>query len=120
MGKFFVLSPSSEAWDNLKDYFVREYVKCVHSRPPKGAFENQDAYWEMLLRIAASKPQIKKMIPISSSMITKSFLQKKLLQIRMRMVLLHPTKLHWPWYGSSMEREYYWVVMLLPLNCMKR
>lgn len=76
-GQFFVLSPSSEAWDNLKDYFVREYVKCVHSRPPQGAFENQDAYWEMLLRIAASKPQIKKMIPISSSMITKSFLQKK-------------------------------------------
>ena len=76
-GQFFVLSPSSEAWDNLKDYFVREYVKCVHSRPPKGAFENQDAYWEMLLRIATSKPQIKKMIPISSSMITKSFLQKK-------------------------------------------
>ena len=76
-GQFFVLSPSSEAWDNLKDYFVKEYVKCVHSRPPQGAFENQDAYWEMLLRIAASKPQIKKMIPISSSKITKSFLQKK-------------------------------------------
>lgn len=76
-GQFLVLSPSSEAWDNLKDYFVKEYVKCVHSRPPQGAFENQDAYWEMLLRIAASKPQIKKMIPISSSMITKSFLQKK-------------------------------------------
>ena len=76
-GRFLVLSPSSEAWDNLKDYFVKEYVKCVHSRPPQGAFKNQDAYWEMLLRIAASKPQIKKMIPISSSMITKSFLQKK-------------------------------------------
>ena len=76
-GQFLVLSPSSEAWDNLKDYFVKEYVKCVHSRPPQGAFENQDAYWEMLLRIAALKPQIKKMIPISSSMITKSFLQKK-------------------------------------------
>lgn len=76
-GRFLVLSPSSEAWDNLKDYFVKEYVKCVHSRPPQGAFENQDAYWEMLLRIAASKPQIKKMIPISSSMISKSFLQKK-------------------------------------------
>ena len=55
-GQFFVLSPSSEAWDNLKDYFVKEYVKCVHSRPPQGAFENQDAYWEMLLRIAALKP----------------------------------------------------------------
>lgn len=76
-GQFLVLSPSREAWGNLKDYFVKEYVKCVHSRPPQGAFENQDAYWEMLLRIAASKPQIKKMIPISSSMITKSFLQKK-------------------------------------------
>lgn len=76
-GQFLVLSPSSEAWYNLKDYFVKEYVKCVHSRPPQGAFENQDAYWEMLLRIAASKPQIKKIIPISSSMITKSFLQKK-------------------------------------------
>lgn len=76
-GQFLVLSPSSEAWDNLKDYFVKEYVKCVHSRPPQGAFENQDAYWEMLLRIATLKPQIKKMIPISSSMITKSFLQKK-------------------------------------------
>lgn len=76
-GWLLVLSPSSEAWDNLKDYFVKEYVKCVHSRPPQGAFENQDAYWEMLLRIAASKPQIKKMIPISSSMISKSFLQKK-------------------------------------------
>lgn len=76
-GRFLVLSPSSEAWDNLKDYFVKEYVKCVHSRPPQGAFKNQDAYWEMLLRIAASKPQIKKMIPISSSMISKSFLQKK-------------------------------------------
>lgn len=76
-GQFLVLSPSSEAWENLKDYFVKEYVKCVHSRPPQGAFENQDAYWEMLIRIAASKPQIKKMIPISSSMITKSFLQKK-------------------------------------------
>lgn len=50
-GQFFVLSPSSEAWDNLKDYFVKEYVKCVHSRPPQGAFENQDAYWEMLLTI---------------------------------------------------------------------
>ena len=37
-GQFLVLSPSSEAWDNLKDYFVREYVKCVHSRPPQGAF----------------------------------------------------------------------------------
>lgn len=76
-GQFLVLSPSSKAWDNLKDYFVKEYVKCVHSKPPQGAFENQDAYWEMLLRIAASKPQLKKMIPISSSMITKSFLQKK-------------------------------------------
>lgn len=76
-GRFLVLSPASEAWDNLKDYFVKEYVKCVHSRPPQGAFKNQDAYWEMLLRIAASKPQIKKMIPISSSMISKSFLQKK-------------------------------------------
>lgn len=76
-GRFLVLSPSSEAWDNLKDYFVKEYVKCVHSRPPQGAFKNQDAYWEMLLRIAASKPQIKKMIPINSSMISKSFLQKK-------------------------------------------
>lgn len=76
-GRFLVLSPSSEAWDNLKDYFVKEYVKCVHSRPPQGAFKNQDAYWEMLLRIAASKPQIKKMIPISSSMISKSFLQQK-------------------------------------------
>lgn len=76
-GQFLVLSPSSEAWGNLKKYFANEYVKCVHSRPPQGAFENQDAYWEMLLRIAASKPQIKKMIPVSSSMITKSFLQKK-------------------------------------------
>lgn len=76
-GQFLVLSPSREAWDNLKDYFVKEYVKCVHSRPPQGAFENQDAYWEMLLRIVASKPQIRKWIPISSSMITKSFLQKK-------------------------------------------
>lgn len=76
-GQLLVLSPSSEAWDNLKDYFVNEYVKCVHSRPPQIAFENQDAYWEMLLRIAALKPQIRERIPISSCMISKQFLQKK-------------------------------------------
>lgn len=76
-GRFFVLSPSKEAWESLKNYFVNEYVKCVHSRPPQIAFENQDAYWEMLLRIAALKPQIRERIPISSCMMSKQFLQKK-------------------------------------------
>lgn len=76
-GQFLVLSPSREAWGSLKDYFVKEYVKCVHSKPPEKAFENQDAYWEMLLRIAAKKPQIKERTPISSCMITRPFLQKK-------------------------------------------
>lgn len=76
-GRFLVLSPSREAMDGLKNYFVNEYVKCVHSKPPQNAFENQDAYWEMLLRIAALKPQIRERIPISSCMISKQFLQKK-------------------------------------------
>lgn len=76
-GRFLVLSPSKEALANLKSYFVKEYVKCVHSMPPQTAFEKQDVYWEMLLRIAALKPQIREKIPIKSSIITKSFLQKK-------------------------------------------
>ena len=76
-GQFQVLSPSKEAWDSLKNYFVNEYVKLLHARPPQTAFENQDAYWEMLLRIAALKPQIRERIPISSYIISKPFLQKK-------------------------------------------
>lgn len=76
-GQFQVLSPSKEAWDSLKNYFVNEYVKLLHARPPQTAFENQDAYWEMLLRIAALKPQIRERIPISSYIISKPFLQRK-------------------------------------------
>ena len=76
-GQFQVLSPSKEAWDSLKNYFVNEYVKLLHARPPQTAFENQDSYWEMLLRIAALKPQIRERIPISSYIISKPFLQKK-------------------------------------------
>lgn len=78
-GTFHVLSPSQNALDALKDDFIKEYTKCVHECPPKQAFENQEKYWEMLLRIASSKPSLKKKIPISSSIVMKDFLQKKAL-----------------------------------------
>ena len=76
-GVFHILSPSKNALDALKHDFIKEYTKCVHECPPKQAFENQEKYWEMLLRIASSKPSLKKKIPISSSIVTKDFLQKK-------------------------------------------
>lgn len=78
-GVFHVLSPSKDALDALKHDFIKEYTKCVHECPPNQAFENQEKYWEMLLRIASSKPSLKKKIPISSSIVTKDFLQKKAL-----------------------------------------
>lgn len=78
-GVLHVLSPSKDALDALKHDFIKEYTKCVHECPPNQAFENQEKYWEMLLRIASSKPSLKKKIPISSSIVTKDFLQKKAL-----------------------------------------
>lgn len=78
-GFFHVLSPSKNALEALKHDFIKEYTKCVHECPPQQAFENQEKYWEMLLRIASSRPSLKKKIPISSSVITKDFLQKKAL-----------------------------------------
>lgn len=78
-GVLHVLSPSKDTLDALKHDFIKEYTKCVHECPPNQAFENQEKYWEMLLRIASSKPSLKKKIPISSSIVTKDFLQKKAL-----------------------------------------
>lgn len=78
-GIFHVLSPSNKALSALKYDFIKEYTKIVKELPPEQAFENQEKYWEMLLRIASAKPSLKKKIPISSSFITKQFLQNKAL-----------------------------------------
>lgn len=76
-GELYVLSPSCESLAELKHDFVKEYVKCVHELPPQDSFENQDAYWEMLLRITSSKSRLRERIPVNSSIITKRFLEKK-------------------------------------------
>lgn len=84
-GTFHVLSPSQNALDALKDDFIKEYTKCVHECPPKQAFENQEKYWEMLLRIASSKPSLKKKIPISSSIVMKDFYKRRHSSIQMNL-----------------------------------
>lgn len=78
-GVLQVLSPSVNDLVALKHEFIKEYTKILKECPPEQAFENQEKYWEMLLRIASSRLSLKKKIPISSSIITKQFLQKKAL-----------------------------------------
>lgn len=74
-GKLLILSPSIETMEDLKQNFIREYVKIVHSIPPSENFKNQEKYWEMLLRLASQRKSSKSKIPISGFTLNDKYLK---------------------------------------------
>ncbi len=74
-GRMHVLSPSVDALDDLKQYFIREYAKVVHCTPPEENFMDQEKYWEMLLRLASQRPSSKKKIPVAGFIFNNEYLR---------------------------------------------
>ena len=75
-GLLKVLSPSQEALDDLLHEVKLEYAKRLSAAPPDGDFEDQDKYYELMLRLAElrNRPHVAR--KTSSSVLTKDLLER--------------------------------------------
>jgi len=75
-GKLCFLSPSQKALDELLHEVKLEYARRLSSAPPDGDFEDQDKYFELMLRLAElrQKPSIAK--KTGATVITKDLMER--------------------------------------------
>lgn len=75
-GRLKVLSPSQEALDDLLHEVKLEYAKRLSAAPPDEDFEDQDKYYELMLRLAElrNRPHVAR--KTSSSVLTKDLLER--------------------------------------------
>ena len=75
-GLLKVLSPSQEALDDLLHEVKLEYSKRLSAAPPDGDFDDQDKYYELMLRLAElrNRPHVAR--KTSSSFLTKDLLER--------------------------------------------
>lgn len=68
------LSPSQEALDNLLYDVKMEYAAKIGDAPPSEDFEDQDKYYELMLRLAALRQRPYKTKKTGSSVITRQMI----------------------------------------------
>lgn len=75
-GVLKVLSPSQKALDDLLHEVKLEYAKRLSAAPPDGDFEDQDKYYELMLRLSElrNRPHVAR--KTSSSVLTKDLLER--------------------------------------------
>lgn len=75
-GRLRVLSPTQDVMDDLLHDVKLEYAKRLSSAPPNEAFEDQDKYYELMLRLAELRKSPSLARKTSVEAITKETLNK--------------------------------------------
>lgn len=75
-GRLHFLSPTQDALDKLLHVARIEYSKIIGEAPPKELFEDQDKYFELMLRIASMRSRPEKPQKTGALAITKEALEK--------------------------------------------
>ena len=75
-GKLRVLSPTQDAIDDLLHDVKLEYAKRLSSAPPNEEFQDQDKYYELMLRLAELRTRPSLARKTNAEVITNKTLQK--------------------------------------------